>query len=88
LSALLFNRPLNVRRREESQASRRLCLIGADDTSGSACRAVACAVQPKWMRTVGDEHSVGKHSVGVIRVMVETNSPSLPTMLAPAVKPA
>jgi len=83
MSALLFNRPLNVRRREESQTSRRLCLIGADDTSGSACRAVACAVQPKWMRTVGDEHSVG-----VIKATVETNSPSLPTMLAPAVEPA
>jgi hypothetical protein len=82
MNTLLLYHALNAGRREKFQTSRRLCLISVNAASGSARRAVACAVQSSWLRTVGDEHSVG-----VITVMVETNSPSLPTMLAPAAEP-
>jgi len=83
MSALLIRQNTNVNRREEPQTSRRLCLISIDAASGSARRLVG---QRSWLSVMCTNSDA--NFIGVIMLTVETNSPSLPTMLAPAVEPA
>jgi hypothetical protein len=83
MSALLFNRPLNVRRREESQTSRRLCLTSAIATFGWMHRLVGQRSRSSVMRTIGD-----KEIVSAIILMVEINPRRSCTMLTSAAEPA